>query len=179
MAEILFSIGKSDRLKSGINLDYGDRPNSFLAVKDASRRSLALRDRIRYEEVWLNIKSLLKVKSKQKSRLIIKMLVKNIEIPIDQITKFCQRWKVKELALFGSVLREDFRPDSDLDILISFAPDNCWTLLDRVDMQDELTEIFGRKVDLVNKQGIERSRNYLRKDSILSSAKVIYEITGS
>lgn len=107
------------------------------------------------------------------------MFVKNIEIPVDQITKFCQRWKVKELALFGSVLREDFRPDSDIDILISFAPDNCWTLFDRVDMQDELTEIFGRKVDLVNKQGIERSRNYIRKDNILGSAKVIYEITPS
>ncbi|MDJ0682204.1 MAG: nucleotidyltransferase family protein [Xenococcaceae cyanobacterium MO_167.B52] len=107
------------------------------------------------------------------------MIVKNIEIPVDQITKFCQRWKVRELALFGSVLGEDFRPDSDIDILISFIPDNCWTLFDRVDMQDELTEIFGRKVDLVNKKGIERSRNYLRKDNILGSAKVIYEITPS
>ena len=107
------------------------------------------------------------------------MIVKNIEIPVDQITKFCQRWKVKELALFGSVLGEDFRPDSDIDILISFIPDNCWTLFDRVDMQDELTEIFGRKVDLVNKKGIERSGNYIRKDNILGSAKVIYEITPS
>ncbi len=107
------------------------------------------------------------------------MIVKNIEIPVDQITKFCQRWKVRELALFGSVLGEDFRPDSDIDILISFVPDNCWTLFDRVDMQDELTEIFGRKVDLVNKKGIERSGNYIRKDNILGSAKVIYEITPS
>ena len=107
------------------------------------------------------------------------MLVNNIEIPVAQLTEFCQRWKVQELALFGSVLREDFRPDSDIDVLISFTPDNCWTLFDRVDMRDELTEIFGRKVDLVNKQGIERSRNYLRKNNILSSSKVIYEITGS
>ncbi|MGK7892114.1 MAG: nucleotidyltransferase family protein [Xenococcus sp. (in: cyanobacteria)] len=107
------------------------------------------------------------------------MLVKNIEIPNAQIIEFCQRWKVQELALFGSVLREDFRPDSDIDVLISFTPDNCWTLFDRVDMRDELTEIFGRKVDLVNKKGIERSRNYLRKNNILSSTKVIYEITRS
>ena len=77
------------------------------------------------------------------------------------------------------MLREDFRPDSDIDVLISFTPDNSWTLFDRVDMQDELTEIFGRKVDLVNKKGIEHSRNYLRKNNILSSTKVIYEITGS
>ncbi|MGK7892152.1 MAG: nucleotidyltransferase family protein [Xenococcus sp. (in: cyanobacteria)] len=104
------------------------------------------------------------------------MLVKNIEIPSAQIAEFCERWKVQELALFGSVLREDFRPDSDIDVLISFTPDNCWTLFDRVDMQDELTEIFGRKVDLVNKKGIERSRNYLSKNNIISSSKVIYEI---
>ncbi len=107
------------------------------------------------------------------------MLVQNIEIPSDQILEFCQRWKVQELALFGSVLREDFRPDSDIDVLISFTPDNCWTLFDRVDMRDELTEIFGRKVDLVNKKGIERSRNYLRKNNIIGSSKVIYEITRS
>ncbi|MEM9272735.1 MAG: nucleotidyltransferase family protein [Cyanobacteria bacterium P01_F01_bin.143] len=105
-----------------------------------------------------------------------KMLVNNIEIPSAQINEFCQRWKVQELALFGSVLREDFRPDSDIDVLISFTPDNFWTLFDRVDMKDELTEIFGRKVDLVNKKGLERSQNYLRKNNILSSTKVIYEI---
>jgi len=108
-----------------------------------------------------------------------KILVKNIEIPSAQINEFCQRWKVQELALFGSVLREDFRPDSDIDVLISFTPDNCWTLFDRVDMKDELTEIFGRKVDLVNKKGLERSQNYLRKNDILSTSKVIYEITES
>ena len=107
------------------------------------------------------------------------MLVKGTEISVEQLTEFCQRWKVQELALFGWLPREDFCPDSDIDVLISFTPDNCWTLFDRVDMRDELTEIFGRKVDLVNKKGIERSRNYLRKNNILSSTKVIYEITGS
>ena len=77
------------------------------------------------------------------------------------------------------MLRKDFRPDSDIDVLISFTPDNCWTLFDRVEMRDELTEIFDRKVDLVNKKGLERSQNYLRKNNILSSTKVIYEITRS
>ncbi len=105
---------------------------------------------------------------------VLSMLVKNIELPQEQIKDFCRRWKVKELALFGSVLREDFRPDSDIDILISFTSDASWSLLDHVGMQDELVVIFGRKVDLVSRNGIERSRNYIRKNNILSSAQVIY-----
>lgn len=102
------------------------------------------------------------------------MRVKNIEIPTDKIADFCQRWKIKEFALFGSVVREDFRPDSDIDVLVTFAPNAQWTLFDHVDMQDELEAIFGRKVDLVSKRGIERSRNYIRRKAILSSAEVIY-----
>jgi hypothetical protein len=102
------------------------------------------------------------------------MVVKNIEIPIDKIADFCQRWKIIEFAFFGSVLRDDFRPDSDIDVLVKFAPDARWTLFNHVDMQDELEAIFGRKVDLVSKRGIERSRNYIRRKAILNSAKVIY-----
>ena len=102
------------------------------------------------------------------------MVVKNIEIPLDKIADFCQRWKIIEFAFFGSVLRDDFRPDSDIDVLVKFAPDARWTLFNHVDMQDELEAIFGRKVDLVSKRGIERSRNYIRRKAILNSAKVIY-----
>jgi hypothetical protein len=102
------------------------------------------------------------------------MVVKNIEIPIDKIADFCQRWKIIEFAFFGSVLRDDFRPDSDIDVLVKFAPDARWTLFNHVDMQDELEAIFERKVDLVSKRGIERSRNYIRRKAILSSAEVIY-----
>ena len=102
------------------------------------------------------------------------MVVKNIEIPIDKIADFCQRWKIIEFAFFGSVLRDDFPPDSDIDVLVKFAPDARWTLFNHVDMQDELEAIFGRKVDLVSKRGIERSRNYIRRKAILNSAKVIY-----
>jgi hypothetical protein len=102
------------------------------------------------------------------------MVVKNIEIPIDKIADFCQRWKIIEFAFFGSVLRDDFRPDSDIDVLVKFAPDARWTLFNHVDMQDELEAIFERKVDLVSKRGIERSRNYIRRKAILNSAKVIY-----
>ena len=102
------------------------------------------------------------------------MVVKNIEIPIDKIADFCQRWKITEFAFFGSVLRDDFRPDSDVDILVAFDPDAHRTLFDMVDMQDELEAMFGRKVDLVSKGGIERSRNYLRRKAILNSAQIIY-----
>ena len=104
---------------------------------------------------------------------------KNIELPIDKITEFCERWKIQEFALFGSVLRSDFNPNSDIDVLVNFSSDNSWTLFDYVDMQDELKVIFGRKVDLVSKKGIERSQNYLRKNHIIGSAKVIYAASGS
>ena len=102
------------------------------------------------------------------------MVVKNIEIPIDKIADFCQRWKITEFAFFGSVLRDDFRPDSDIDVLVTFAPNAHRTLFDMVDMQDELEAMFGRKVDLLSKRGIERSRNYLRRKAILNSAQIIY-----
>lgn len=92
----------------------------------------------------------------------------------EKIAKFCQRWKITEVALFGSVLREDFRPDSDVDVLVTFAPDAEWSLFDMVDMQDELEKTFGRKVDLVSRRGIEASRNYIRRKAILSSAEVIH-----
>lgn len=102
------------------------------------------------------------------------MVVKNIEIPIEQIADFCQRWKITEFAFFGSVLRDDFRPDSDIDVLVTFAPNAHRTLFDMVDMQDELEAMFARKVDVVSKRGIERSRNYLRRKAILNSAQIIY-----
>jgi len=105
------------------------------------------------------------------------MKVKNIAISRDKITDFCQRWKITEFAFFGLVLRDDFRPDSDIDVLVTFAPDAQWSLFDHVDMQDELEALFGRKVDLVSRRGIERSRNYIRRKSILGSAEVVYAVS--
>jgi predicted nucleotidyltransferase len=81
---------------------------------------------------------------------------------------------VTELALFGSILRDDFRPDSDVDVLVSFAPDAHWSLLDLVEMENELRRIFGRDVDLVERRAIEKSENYIRRKSILQNARVIY-----
>ncbi|GBD96358.1 MAG TPA: nucleotidyltransferase [Nitrospirae bacterium] len=101
-------------------------------------------------------------------------MVKGLDIPKEKITDFCKHWKITEFALFGSVLREDFSPESDLDVLVTFAPDARWSLLDHVEMQDELKIIFGRNVDLISKRGIERSRNYIRRKEIIESAEVIY-----
>ncbi|UCH35993.1 MAG: nucleotidyltransferase domain-containing protein [Armatimonadota bacterium] len=97
-----------------------------------------------------------------------------ITIDREKIAEFCRTWKVVELALFGSVLREDFGAVSDVDVLVAFAPDARWSLFDMARMQQALEEIFDRKVDLVSKAGIETSRNPLRREAILASAEVIY-----
>ena len=101
-------------------------------------------------------------------------MVKDINIGQEIIADFCYRWKITEFALFGSVLRNDFGPESDIDVLVTFAPDATWSLLDHVDMQDELKTIFRRNVDLISKRGIERSNNHIRRKEILGSAEVIY-----
>ena len=98
-----------------------------------------------------------------------------ITIPADGIAAFCERWQVTELALFGSVLRDDFGPDSDIDVLVAFDGRARRTLFDMVDMEEELKAIFGREVDLVSRRGIERSRNLLRRKAILESAETIHE----
>lgn len=106
------------------------------------------------------------------------MHLKNLELPLSQIAAFCQRWQITEFALFGSVLRDDFRPDSDIDIMVQFHPDAHPTFFDLAQMEDELKDLFRRDIDLVTRKGIEASRNYLRRNAILSSTKVIYA-TGS
>jgi predicted nucleotidyltransferase len=97
-----------------------------------------------------------------------------IKIPKAKIAEFCKRWNVTEFAIFGSALRGDFRSDSDLDVLVSFAPQSHVSLFDMVRMQDELKAIFGREVDLISRRGVENSRNYLRRKAILESAQVIH-----
>jgi predicted nucleotidyltransferase len=98
----------------------------------------------------------------------------NIMVPQEQIADFCRRWQITEFALFGSVLRSDFRPDSDIDVLVTFAPSAHWGLFALANMQEELVQIFGRTVDLVSRRGIEASRNYIRRKAILNSAQVVH-----
>jgi predicted nucleotidyltransferase len=97
-----------------------------------------------------------------------------IEIPLDKIEEYCRKWKIKEFALFGSVLREDFRPDSDVDVLVTFEPDAGITFDNLVEMQEEIEKIFGRKVDLIERKLVERSENYIRRRHILQSLEPVY-----
>jgi predicted nucleotidyltransferase len=97
-----------------------------------------------------------------------------IAIDREQIAEFCRRWKIVEFSLFGSVLRDDFGPDSDVDVLVSFAPDTSWSLFDHVRMEDELAALVGRKVDLVSRRAIERSENWIRRKAILGGAEAVY-----
>lgn len=97
-----------------------------------------------------------------------------VEVPKERIARFCDQWMITELALFGSVLRDDFREDSDVDVLATFSPAARWNLFDFAEMREELTRIFGREVDLVSRRGLEASRNYLRRRAILSSTETIH-----
>jgi uncharacterized protein len=99
------------------------------------------------------------------------MVSPNLPIPEKKIRTFCRRWKVTEFALFGSVLREDFRPESDVDVLVSFAANAPWSLWDLAEMQQELEGIFGRSVDLVENGTL---RNPFRRQAIMSTKEVVY-----
>jgi hypothetical protein len=98
----------------------------------------------------------------------------NIEMPKEKIADFCRKWKIVELSLFGSVLRDDFRPDSDVDVLVTFSSDAEWSLLDHMAMEEEMSAMLGRKVDLVTRKAIERSENYIRRKAILETAQPYY-----
>lgn len=99
------------------------------------------------------------------------MIKGNIEIPQNKILDFCRKWRIIEFSLFGSALKGGFRLNSDVDVLVRFSDDARWSLFDFVQMQDELKEIFGREVDLVEEAGL---RNPFRRHSILRSKEVIY-----
>lgn len=97
-----------------------------------------------------------------------------IELPKEEIEEFCRRWKVREFSLFGSVLGDEFRPDSDVDVIVDFEPDAKRTLFDLASMTDELKAILGSEVDLVTRKAVEQSRNYIRRKAILSSVETLY-----
>ena len=95
-------------------------------------------------------------------------------IPQKDIVRFCQRWQVREFALFGSALRADFKPESDIDVLVSFKETANWGLFDHVQMRLDLEDIFKRKVDLVTRRALEQTQNILLRERILKTAKVIF-----
>lgn len=95
----------------------------------------------------------------------------HLELQPEQVAAFCQTWRITELSVFGSVLRDDFGPDSDVDVLVEFDPDAPWDAWDVLQAREELREMFGRPVDLVEKKCL---RNPFRRHAILSSKQVIY-----
>jgi len=101
------------------------------------------------------------------------MATVQLPIPKKEIAAFCKRWKVTELSLFGSVLRSDFRPDSDVDVLVTFSEEAQISLFDLMQMKLDLEEIFQRPVDVIEKDALE---NPFRKREILKTAQVIYAV---
>jgi predicted nucleotidyltransferase len=104
----------------------------------------------------------------------MKTLARDIPLPQDKIADFCRRWKINEFALFGSVLRSDFGPESDLDVLVTFTPEADWSLFDHVRMQQELNQLLNRKIDLFSRRAVEQSHNEPRRREILDTAQAIY-----
>ncbi|MEZ2238709.1 nucleotidyltransferase family protein [Microcoleus sp.] len=102
------------------------------------------------------------------------ILERRLGVSQKAIIEFCQRWQIIEFAVFGSVLRSDFRPDSDIDVLVTFAPEAKRGLTETLEMQDELKAMFTREVDFIIKKALEKSENWLRRQIILDSAQVIY-----
>jgi predicted nucleotidyltransferase len=103
---------------------------------------------------------------------LICLKVGHLNIEKDKVEAFCRKWKVVEFSLFGSVLRDDFRPDSDIDVLVSLQPDQQMTIESFLDMKDELSAMFGgREVDLVQKRLL---KNPFRRYEILTSREVVY-----
>ncbi|MBW7865875.1 MAG: nucleotidyltransferase family protein [Candidatus Hydrogenedentes bacterium] len=94
-----------------------------------------------------------------------------VQLDKDILAAFCRKWHIRELSLFGSALRDDFGPDSDLDFLVSFEPETRLDLFDLIEMREELAKTFGRPVDLVEKEAI---RNPWRRYEILRTREVLY-----
>jgi len=96
---------------------------------------------------------------------------KKFTLPRKKIAEFCKRWSITEFSVFGSVLRDDFRPDSDIDVLVSIDPKAHIGLFELIDMKLELEKMFKRPVDLIEKEGL---RNPYRRQEILRTAQVVY-----
>lgn len=105
-------------------------------------------------------------------------MLSNIFIDKAKLEQLCAKWRIAELAVFGSVLRPDFRPDSDIDILVAFEDAATWTLIDLSDIRDELSVLLGHPVDLLTKRSVQSSRNPYRKAEIFKNSQVIYDSAG-
>lgn len=102
------------------------------------------------------------------------MRLGQLNVDENGLKNLCVKWRISKLEAFGSVLREDFTPDSDIDLLVSFAPDAKWSYFDLYDAEEEFRLLLGREVDLVSRRGIESSQNWIRRQAILESAVPVY-----
>ena len=98
-----------------------------------------------------------------------------LTISSESLTKLCQHWQIVEVSLFGSILREDFNTNSDIDVLVKFSEEARITFFDLDVIEQELSKLFYRPVDVVTKLAIEQSHNPIRRKNILDNSKVIYE----
>lgn len=98
----------------------------------------------------------------------------NLGVGTEKIADFCRRWKINRLAIFGSALRGELRPDSDIDLLVTFSSDADWTMFDHFTMEEELSQLFGREVDLISVKALEENPNPIYRRQILGSARQIY-----
>ena len=103
------------------------------------------------------------------------MLNPQVAIPSEKLAAFCRKNGIVRLAVFGSALRDDFGPESDIDVLVDFDRSRRPSLLDVVEIEGELSELLGRDVDMLTRASVERSRNHIRRRSILESTEVVYE----
>jgi predicted nucleotidyltransferase len=107
---------------------------------------------------------------------MVRQVTARIPILEDKIDNFCRKWGIKTFELFGSVLRDDFDSEhSDVDAMVTLSPDRRYTLFDVVHMEEELADLFGRPVHLTERSTVEKSENYIRRESILSEAQLVYE----
>jgi predicted nucleotidyltransferase len=103
-----------------------------------------------------------------------RLYAERLQVTDEQLGDFCRRWQITELAIFGSILRDDFGPDSDVDMLVTFAASADWSLVDHIQMEQELASLLGRKVDLVSRRAIDSSENWIRRREIQRTAQVVY-----
>ncbi|MEL7068186.1 MAG: nucleotidyltransferase domain-containing protein [Cyanobacteria bacterium J06634_6] len=98
-----------------------------------------------------------------------------IGLSSDRISQFCEKWNISKLEIFGSVLRSDFTPESDIDVLVSFLPGARQGLLTRIKIMHELEDLTARRVDVIARKSVEDSDNWIRRQEILTTVKTIYE----
>lgn len=114
-------------------------------------------------------------KANNKITLQYPNLQQRLNIKTAKLHEICHQWQITELALFGSVLREDFRSDSDIDVLVSFAENAKITFFDLDTIEEQLSQLFNRSVDVVTKKSIQKSHNWIRRQNILNHSQIIYE----